>query len=148
MVNKNENQTDLRKENAPREFAETYLGSVRLSCSFMVAAGKANADPRRPVAQNNSLTGVAGGSVTFVASAFNSGATNTNTVSINGMTVPNLPSIWFGDPSLFLAPGRSQPVAKPTGHAWPHCRFTLNFNAAGAPGRNLLSSGTCLARLL
>ena len=45
----------------------------------------AQADPLVLSLQNNSLAGVAGGTVTFVGSAFNSGATNTNTVTITNV---------------------------------------------------------------
>jgi hypothetical protein len=130
MVNKNENQTDFRKENAAQNLKHT-LAACALVAVFMVAAGKANADPLVLSLQNNSLTGVAGGSVTFVASAFNSGTTNTNNDSLNGIAVPNLPPIYFGDPTPFFANWSGQPVANLATRG-PLPLFTLNFNA-GAP---------------
>ena len=127
MVNKNENQSDLHKENAPmRNLLKLTLAACAIVAVFMVATGKANADPLVLSLQNNSLTGVAGGSVTFVASAFNSGTTNTNPDSINGIAVPI-----FTDLTPFLANWSARSVANLATRG-PLPLFTLNFDA-GAP---------------
>ena len=122
------------KENAPRQnLLKHTLAACAIVAVFMVATGKANADPLVLSLQNNSLTGVAGGSVTFVASAFNSGTTNTNPDSINGIAVPNLPPIYFGDPTPFFANWAGQPVANLATRG-PLPLFTLNFSASAPDG--------------
>jgi hypothetical protein len=95
---------------------------------FMVAAGKANADPLVLSLQNNSLTAVAGGSVTFSAFATNTGTTNTNTVTItNGAIVLNGGAISFTvDGSPFGANWAGQMVANGV-TLGPLSLFTLNI---------------------
>ena len=58
---------------------------------FMVAAAKADADPLVLSLQNSLLTGVAGGSVTLIASATNTGTTNANTDTIGSFTANVFP---------------------------------------------------------
>jgi len=60
----------------------------------MVAAGKANADPLVLSLSNPTLSGVPGQSITFIGSAFNSGATSTS-----ADTILDLSGQVFGSPS-------------------------------------------------
>ena len=53
----------------------------------------AQADPLVLSLQNNSLAGVAGGSVTFVGSVTNTGTTNTNPATINSLSISNAGSL-------------------------------------------------------
>jgi len=70
----------------------------------------AQADPLVLTIQNNSVTGVAGGSVTFFASVTNTGITNTNTVTIVSIG-GQLPPGFSADYTAWEANFRFQQVA-------------------------------------
>ena len=74
----------------------------------------AQADPLVLSLQNNSFSIAPGGSVTLVASVFNSGATNTNTDTITPIIGGSVVGFWVVDNSMFDATFLNQAVTNGT----------------------------------